>query len=182
MGKNLIFLIATVLQDDVHHMSRRFLKEGGPKNAETAFKVLFYAEPILITLQIMRVLLMLASFKWTWLSKATFYLETMIQVTGMVMPLDVPLPRETTYHQMLMYMTFWLSYFNLWTDLSISILSLIPVYVSQAYYLDKEPVPLLINYLLSIPPFALNLLFVHFVITKLGFLYVDNAVIRSGNE
>ena len=79
-------------------------------------------------------------------------------------------------------MTFWLTYFNFWTDLSLAILSLIPVYICQSVYFEQETVPLLINYVLSIPPFMLNLLFVHLVITKLGFLYVDNAVIRSGNE
>ena len=163
-------------------MSREFLEEGGPKNADLAWKILPYTEALLIGLQIVRVLFLLAAFKWMQVTKCTFYLETMIQVVTMLMPLKVSLPREITYQQMMMYMTFWLTYFNFWTDATFAIISLIPVYISQSIFYELETVPLLINFVLMIPSFSVNLLFVHLVITKLGFLYVDNAVLRSGNE
>ena len=163
-------------------MSREFLEEGGPKNAELAWKILPYTEVLLIGLQIVRVLFLLAAFKWMQVTKYTFYLETIIQVVTMLMPLKVSLPREITYQQMIMYMTFWLTYFNFRTDATVAIISLIPVYISQSIFYELETVPLLINFVLMIPSFSVNLLFVHLVITKLGFLYVENAVLRSGNE
>ena len=86
------------------------------------------------------------------------------------------------FQQMVIYMNFWLTYFNFWPDLAIAILTMTPIYISRSIYFEEDVTSLLINFLLSIPSLVLNLLFVHLVITKLGFLYVENAVLRSGNE
>ena len=59
-------------------MTRKFLDERGPKNALAAENVYPYAKTILIALQIIRIAMTFVAFKWTKVTKGTFYVESLI--------------------------------------------------------------------------------------------------------
>ena len=46
---------------------------------------------------------------------------------------------ELTHHMLLTYMIFWLGYFRFWLDLSLVILSFLPLYFKRVY-LHGDPI------------------------------------------
>ena len=77
---------------------------------------------------------------------------------------------------------FWLGYFNFWFDLTWVILSFLPLYANRVN-LHADPLSVVIvNAMLMMPWHILNMFFIHWIITKVGFLFIDAEVLRRGNE
>ena len=98
------------------------------------------------------------------------------------MPVNVKLPFETIFQQLVGIINFWLCYYNFSSGLIGSLLSLVPLYVMRVVYHNDEVAPLVVNFLISCIFHSLNLLFVHLVMMKLGMSIVDVIVLRMGNE
>ena len=80
------------------------------------------------------------------------------------------------------YSIFWLSYFHFWFDLTWVILSFLPLYANRVN-LYADPLSVVkVNAMLMMSWHILNMLFIHWIITKVGFLFIDAEVLRRDNE
>ena len=80
------------------------------------------------------------------------------------------------------YINFWLSYFHWWPSLALSLLTLLP-YSAARYIYYEDSIAMLANMLVfNIVFHAMNMLFIHLIITKVGMLYAETEVLRSGND
>ena len=83
----------------------------------------------------------IAALKWRYLTRLSFYLETLIAVVDVMMPIDVAEGGHYLSNKMLLsYITFIHSYFEWWPSLSCSLLSLIPFSASRYIYYDEPAV------------------------------------------
>ena len=131
----------------------------------------------------MRVVLFIAALKWRYLTRLSFYLETLISVVEVMMPINVADSGYYLLHKMLFsYVNFWLSYFQWWPSLFFTLLSLIPFGAARQIYFD-EPAILIVSMVIFIMIYhIMNLFFIHLIITKVGMLYAETEVLRSGNN
>ena len=77
---------------------------------------------------------------------------------------------------------FCLSYFHFWVALTWSILSFVPMYANRVYLHNDPPGSFIINAILMMLWHILNMFMAHWVITKVGFLYIDAEVLHRGND
>ena len=83
---------------------------------------------------------------------------------------------------MICYIIFLLGYFRFWVDLTWVILSFLPVYANRIY-LHGDPIGFsALSATFFMPWHILNMFFIHWVVTKMGFLYIEAEVLRRGNE
>ena len=83
---------------------------------------------------------------------------------------------------LLSYMNFWLSYFHWWPSLFISLLSLITFGAASHIYYDEPFNMILSTVMFNMIYHFINLFFIHLIITKVGMLYAETEVLRSGNN
>ena len=77
---------------------------------------------------------------------------------------------------------FWLGYFNFWFDLTWLGVSFLPLYFNRVY-LHGDPLGIsLLNAALMLPWHIFNIFISHWVITKVGFLFIEAEVLRKSNE
>mmetsp|Transcript_27432 Transcript_27432/g.36695 ORF Transcript_27432/g.36695 Transcript_27432/m.36695 type:complete len:177 (+) Transcript_27432:477-1007(+) len=76
-------------------------------------------------------------------------------------------------------MNFWLCYFHWRSGILCTLLSIAPVYISRFLFYNDV---VALNFLVSLPWHSLNLFFIHLIISKVGMLFVETEVLRSGNE
>ena len=96
--------------------------------------------------------------------------------------MKISMGNELVMHTLLTYVIFWLAYFHFWIDLTLVVLSFVPLYFKRVY-LHEDPLgDAIINAVMMLPWHVLNLFFIHWVITKVGFLYTESEVLRRGNE
>ena len=96
--------------------------------------------------------------------------------------MKISMGNELVMHTLLTYVIFWLAYFHFWLDLTLVVLSFVPLYFKRVY-LHEDPLgDAIINAVMMLPWHVLNLFFIHWVITKVGFLYTESEVLRRGNE
>ena len=62
------------------------------------------------------------------------------------------------------------------------ILSFIPMYVGRVYYHEDPLDEVAFNAILMIPWHTLNMFIIHWIITKIGFLFIDAEMLRLGND
>ena len=86
------------------------------------------------------------------------------------------------WHILLSYMFFWLGYFHFWLDLSCVIVSFLFMYANRVYLHGDTAGECISNAMLMLPWHVFNMFIIHWVITKIGFLYVESEVHRTGNE
>ena len=97
-------------------------------------------------------------------------------------PVNLTFDDDIMLYFMRGYFFFWLSYFRFWTDLTCVTLSLIPFFTNRVY-LHGDPLDdTLLSAVVLVPWHLFNLYFIHLIITKMGFLFIDAQVQRHGNE
>ena len=79
-------------------------------------------------------------------------------------------------------MNFWLNYFQWWPSLFVSLLSLIPFGAVRHIYFDEPVNMILSTVMFNMIYHFINLFFIHLIITKVGMLYAETEVLRSGND
>ena len=135
------------------------------------------------TLLVARAVLFMAALKWRYLTRLSFYLETLIAVVDVMMPIDVAEGGHYLSSKMLLsYITFIHSYFEWWPSLSCSLLSLIPFGAVRHIYFDEPVNMILSTVMINMIYHFMNLFFIHLIITKVGMLYAETEVLRSGNN
>ena len=87
-----------------------------------------------------------------------------------------------TYKMMVGYMVFWLSYFKWWPSFICSLLVLVPFAIARIVFYGDNAALLSVQLLVYMMWHAMNMLFIHIIITKVGMLYADTEVLRSGND
>ena len=102
----------------------------------------------------------------------------MVQV---LLPLGTDTSIELTIYLLTQQVIFWLSYFSFWRDLVFAILSLIP-FIVCCFTLHLESTSRVLVYLVQLPWHILSLFVIHWVISKVGLLYVDAKLYRKGNK
>lgn len=99
------------------------------------------------------------------------------------MPIDVNVMEFYLQAKMLVaYMDFWLSYFYWWPSLACAILALIPLHINRHIFHDDKLSDVITYFVASVLWHALNLLFIHLVISKVGMLFAETKVLLGGNE
>ena len=117
------------------------------------------------------------------MTRLVFYLEIYIQVAEAFLPLDVADGGTyMTYKILVGYMTFWLSYFEWWPSFICSLLVLVPFALARIEFYHESVALLSVQLVVYMIWHAMNLLFIHIIITKVGMLYADTEVLRSGNN
>ena len=120
--------------------------------------------------------------KWPKLLKAYFYVDILNLFAEQFIPAPLDIGHEQLLHILLTYVIFWLGYFHFWIDITLVVLSFVPLYFKRVY-LHGDPLnEAIINSLMMLPWHVLNLFFIHWVITKVGFLFIESEVLRRGNE
>ena len=184
LARNIFTLLAVVSENEIYDHTAKYLREdGGPARADLAHAVLPYAKFTLQALLVARAVLFIASWKWMNLTRIVFYLEIVIQVVEACMPINVADTGFFMVGKMQMgYINFWLSYFHWWPSLALSLFTLLPYSAARYYYYDDSATLLAIMMVFHIIFHAMNLLFIHLIITKVGMLYAETEVLRSGND
>ena len=80
------------------------------------------------------------------------------------------------------YINFWLSYFNWWPSFICSLLVLVPYTLARIEFYGDNATLLGVMLVVYMIWHSTNLLFIHIIITKVGMLYADTEVLRSGND
>ena len=111
-----------------------------------------------------------------------FYVEIMIHMLKTCFPTELSLGYEQVHHVLLGYHMFWLGYFRFKLDCPLAILSFVPMYFNRAFLHGDSVGTILINAAFMLPWHLLNLFFIHLVLTKSGFLFIESEVLRRGNE
>ena len=107
-SKTVLFIIASSLEDQRYNQNDEYFGEGGPPELECAKSVYSYAKVVHISLITIRSILLFLAFKWHWLTKTVLYLEYLLQSTEAFLPINVNLPFEKMFQQLVGLINFWL--------------------------------------------------------------------------
>ena len=182
-SRTLLWLITAFLVQERYDRYELFVeKNGGPANNEAAQANLPYAKAILYVLYAIRFFINIFSLKWPKLIKGSFYVEMIVSMTESFIPDDFTLEQEQMFQISTGYVFFWLGYFRFWIDLTWLVVSFVPMYANRVILHGDTIERVILNAALIIPWHIFNAFIIHWVITKIGFLFIDAEVLRKGNE
>ena len=98
------------------------------------------------------------------------------------LPTEINLTRDVTYSSFMIYLNFWLCYFDPVASLIASSLALVPVFVKRGVFHLEPATDLAVNFASVFLWQCMNLWFIHLIITKVGMIYIDAEVLREGNN
>jgi len=120
--------------------------------------------------------------KWPRLIRLSFYFECFMEVIVAGLPTEINLTRDVTYSSFMIYLNFWLCYFDPVASLITASLALVPVFVKRAVFHLEPASDLALNFASVFLWQCMNLWFIHLIITKVGMIYIDAEVLREGNN
>ena len=130
---------------------------------------------------ILRVVLFAACFKWPKLTKLYLYFECFLEVIVGCLPTEINVTRDVTYTGFMIFINFWMFYFEPISGLIASSLALVPVFVKRAVF-HLEPATDLASNFASVLLWQCTCLWLtHLCLTKIGFIYIDVEILREGN-
>ena len=181
IARNVFSVLQVFSKLERYDYTERLIEEGKISNLELVEDIYPTAKILLQLMLCARFMLLLAVFKWRRLVKYSYYLDITVQMVETLLPIGFEFGHELLWQMMMQYIIFFLSYFNFWPSFAYSLFSLIPVFAFRiAFY--QEPLGTVLIGLIYIPWSCLNMFIMHWVITKMGFLYVEAEVLRSGND
>ena len=155
----------------------------GPKNLQAALAFYPYASVFLYSLWLARIIIHLGSLKWPRLLKLYYFIELLLLVTYAFIPANVPFAMEQQLRLQENTIVFsGCFFFNFWVAMPCTVLSFMPMYVMRVYLYGEEAGPVVFNALISMPWHILNMFFINWIVTKVGYIYIEAVVLRSGNE
>ena len=132
-----------------------------------------------------RIVLLLISMKYLAICKTYFYYELILVMIEQFLPLNENIGTANTRILLMQTLNFLLHYFDWWPSMICALLTL-PVYLYGRATLHFEPEPIsadtLIYLVISMIWLFMNILICHLIITKVGFIFVDAEILRTGNE
>jgi len=164
------------------HLTQNYIDKGTIPNMELALEIYPYAKAANQIHLVLRVVLFIACLKWHRLTKLFLYLECSLEVITAGLPTEICLTRDVTYSSIMIYLNFWLCYFNPVSGLITSSLTLVPVFVKRAIIHNEGGVDLAINFVMASLWHFMSTWLIHLIITKVGMIFVDAEVLREGNN
>jgi len=105
-----------------------------------------------------------------------------MEVTVASLPSEINVTADVTLSSFMIYLNFWLCYFDPVASLITASVALIPTFVKRAVFFHEPALGLTVNYISVLLWQCMNLWFIHLIVTKVGMLYIDAEVLREGNN
>ena len=158
------------------------MDKGGPPDYDRAVAVFPYAKTCCIIYLICRVILFFICFKCPELIKYSLYYELLFVCFDAALPFEIVVNKEIQLTSISIILNVILNYFDLLPSLIAALLALIPLFVKRAVYYEDEVSGLIVQYLAASFWVLINVTCLNLVITKVGMIYVDAAVLREGKD
>ena len=182
---NFIYFIFEMVCDSRKTLSEKFLdaveQEGeGVEIVSYAKSICTFSSFVRMILFFIRIMANILAFKWPIICKLTFYVDFFLACFTGSLPINVPLRQEIAYRLVMAYLTFLMAYFNWKTDILLSLLSLIPVFVNRSvFHQEDDNLSLLVLCMLWL---GVSLFATHLAVTKIGILLTESVFLRRGND
>ena len=99
-----------------------------------------------------------------------------------MLPSSTPVSRQETIIILGALTNFVLGYFRFMPAFIMTMVCMVPFYVSRYIFFDEEASELKVQCALLMVNVAFALVFVHLIVTKVGMIYVNEAVIKEGSD
>ena len=146
--RTMMFLTVRILQSalflaigaETYQLSEKYLNQKEQEIDEDGASVILpWAKTFLNILMLVRVIIFMLAIRYPCLTRASFYLELVIQIIESFLPIDVASTSlYVTARMMAVCIIFVANYFNFWIDLVCSLMALLSIFIGRGYILGDE--------------------------------------------
>ena len=132
---------------------------------------------------ILRVIIFLLAFVYPFWTKATFYLELMVQLIEAGLPVDVDNASFFMAAKMMAgCIIFLATYYSFWFNLAFSLLALLSNYVGRLCSVGDEDFRLISSFLVLIFLQALSLILTRMLVSQVYFIIAESETARDDSD
>ena len=144
-----------------------------PPSRTTALNFFDFATWLTIVLLVTRSGLLVATIKWPQATRFVFYVEAALQMAESFLPVNMPAGHEFKTFCIRNSINFLMCYFTFLPAFTVSIISLIPLFIGRALFFEEAAGPMVLQFIFTVVIQAVTILLIHLVVTKIGFQMIE---------